>query len=93
MTEAIHTASLTQHEIRVHFFRMKNITLSADESLIQQARVRAASENRSLNELFREWLTQYVAQTHAAQQYSELMMQLDHIQAGNSYTREEMNER
>ncbi|WP_420641017.1 hypothetical protein [Candidatus Leptofilum sp.] len=72
---------------------MKNITFSADETLIQQARLRAASENRSLNDLFREWLSQYVAQAHAAQKYSELMTQLDHIQAAGPYTRDEMNER
>lgn len=84
---------MTQHEIRVHCFRMRNITLSADETLIQQARVRAASENRSLNDLFREWLTQYVMQPHAAQKYSEIMAQLDHIQSSGPYTRDELNER
>lgn len=84
---------MTPHEIRVHCFRMRNITLSADETLIQQARLRAASENRSLNELFREWLAQYVAQPHAAAKYSELMSQLDHVQASGPYTRDEMNER
>jgi hypothetical protein len=31
----------------------KNITLSADEALIQQARRRAMQENRTLNDLFR----------------------------------------
>lgn len=72
---------------------MRNITLSADETLIQQARLRAASENRSLNELFREWLAQYVAQPHAAAKYNELMAQLDHVQASGPYTRDEMNER
>lgn len=84
---------LTLHEIRVHYFRMKNITLSADEFLIQQARVRAASENRSLNDLFREWLAQYVSQPQAAQKYIELMTQLNHVQASGPYTRDEMNER
>ena len=72
---------------------MKNITLSADEFLIQQARQRAAKENRSLNDLFREWLAQYVSQPHAAEKYSEVMAQLSHVQAGGSFTREEMNER
>ena len=85
--------SLTVHEFRVHYFRMKNITLSADEYLIQQARQRAASENRSLNDLFREWLAQYVAQPYAAEKYNDLMAQLNHVQAGGSFTRDEMNER
>ncbi|MCC6601686.1 MAG: hypothetical protein IT327_00675 [Anaerolineae bacterium] len=72
---------------------MRNITLSADETLIQQARLRAASENRSLNDVFREWLAQYVMQPYAAQKYSELMAQLNHIQASGPYTRDELNER
>ncbi len=72
---------------------MKNITLSADETLIQQARRRATNENSSLNELFREWLARYVAQPLASEQYEELMNRLTHINAGQSFSREEMNER
>ena len=35
---------------------MKNITLSADETLIERARQRAVVEHTTLNELFRAWL-------------------------------------
>ncbi len=72
---------------------MKNITLSADETLIQQARRRATNENSSLNELFREWLARYVAQPLASDQYEELMNQLTHINAAQTFSRKEMNER
>ena len=41
---------------------LKNITLSADEALIREARRQAALHNTTLNALFREWLNQYVAQ-------------------------------
>jgi hypothetical protein len=34
---------------------MKNITLSADESTIEQARKRAMAEHTTLNDLFRSW--------------------------------------
>lgn len=71
----------------------RNITLTADETLIHQARRRAISENTSLNELFREWLTRYVAQVSAADRYVALMEQLQDVNAGRSYSREEMNER
>ena len=37
---------------------MKNVTLSADESLIEAARKRASSEDTTLNEQFRQWLQQ-----------------------------------
>jgi hypothetical protein len=72
---------------------MKNITLSADETLIQQARRRAALERTTLNELFRAWLGRYVAQPSASEQYEALMVRLDHVRSDRSFSREEMNER
>jgi len=72
---------------------IKNITLSSDEALIEQARRRAAAENTTLNELFREWLQRYVSQAAAASQYQVLMSRLEHVQAGRKFSREEMNER
>lgn len=81
------------HENRVRYFRMmKNITLSADESLIQQARRLANSENKNLNDFFREWLARYVAQPGAEEQYLTLMSNLNHVQSGQSFSREAMNE-
>jgi hypothetical protein len=35
---------------------MKNITLSADENLIKQARQLARAQHKTLNGVFREWL-------------------------------------
>ncbi len=72
---------------------MKNITLSANEETIQQARRRAMSEGVSLNKLFREWLERYAAQPLASEQYQELMKRLERVHAGRSFSREEMNER
>ncbi len=39
---------------------MKNITLSADERLLEAAYQRAAKEHTTLNEQFRLWLKHYV---------------------------------
>lgn len=50
-------------------------------------------ENTSLNKLFREWLERYAAQPLASENYQELMQRLDQVQAGGSFSREEMNER
>jgi hypothetical protein len=36
---------------------MKNVTLSAEENLIEQARLVARQQHRTLNGAFREWLT------------------------------------
>jgi hypothetical protein len=78
---------------------LKNITLSADEIHIQEARRLAALENTTLNQLFRDWLDAYITQRHAgtrqmmAARYDEWMRQLEHVNAGRKFTREEMNER
>jgi hypothetical protein len=72
---------------------MKNITLSADEAIIQQARRRAALERTTLNDLFRAWLGRYVTQPSAPEQYEALMARLDHIRSDRHFSREEMHER
>ncbi len=84
---------LKQHELRVHYIRMRNITLSADEAIIKKARQRASNENVTINELFRAWLNRYVSQSSAVAQYDQLMQNLIHISATGPYSRDEMNER
>jgi hypothetical protein len=77
----------------VHTNIMKNITLSADEGLLQQARRRAGAEHRTLNDIFRQWLDQYVSQSTASDTYDVLMKRLDHVSAGRKFSREQMHER
>ena len=72
---------------------LKNITLSAEESLIQRARKRAARKNTTLNDEFRRWLAQYVEEPIGATDFFELMARLEHVEAGRKFTRDEMNER
>jgi hypothetical protein len=74
---------------------MKNITLSADEHLIERARQTAQAQHKTLNAAFREWLEQYTAQNAAdVEEYDRLMLRLrGHVIAGRRFTREEMNER
>jgi hypothetical protein len=81
------------HDIRGHYFRMKNITLSADEQLIKQARLLAKSQHKTLNAMFREWLEQFTAQSGGTQEFDALMKRLKHVQAGQRFSRDEMNER
>ena len=74
---------------------MKNITLSADEKLIEAARARARSENTTLNEQFRRWLADYTQRRQRAEDamatISELQKQLR--TGGRKFSRDEMNER
>jgi hypothetical protein len=72
---------------------MKNITLSADDELIEQARQVARAQKRTLNAAFREWLLQFTQQAGSAQEYASLMKRLRHVRVGRHYTRDEMNER
>ncbi len=44
---------------------MKNITLSADDSLIARARQTARAQHKTLNQAFREWLEEYVRPSQA----------------------------
>ena len=72
---------------------MKNITLSADESLIDAARAQAQSENTTLNQQFRIWLASY-AQRQRMLRYEEVMKDLrGKVVVGRKLTRDEMNER
>ena len=52
---------------------MKNITLSADENLIEQARLVAQSRHKTLNAAFREWLEHYASQSGSAAALDALM--------------------
>lgn len=73
---------------------MKNITLSADEHLIERARQTARAEHRTLNDAFREWLEEYTARNGDLERHDRLMQRLrGHVVAGRKFTREEMNER
>jgi hypothetical protein len=73
---------------------MKNITLSADEGLIEQARQIARAQKRTLNEAFREWLLQFTKQSGKAEEYQALMKRLrGRVRSNGPYTRDEMNER
>lgn len=72
---------------------MRNITLSADDRLIDQAREIARSQHKTLNQAFREWLESYVGPNDAGAKYDALMKRLSYVNVGRKFTREEMNER
>lgn len=72
---------------------MKNITLSADEDLIEQARLVAKSQHTTLNAAFREWLEQFTRQAGNVGEFDSLMKRLKYVNTGRRFTRDEMNER
>ena len=74
---------------------MKNITLSADERLIEATRQRAVAERTTLNAKFQLWLSDYVGRGRQADTALETIQALrDGIATGgHKFTRDEMNER
>jgi len=73
---------------------MKNITLSADEKLIEAARERARAEHTTLNEQFRRWLADYAQHQERMQRYDQVIADLrGKVRLGRKLTRDEMNER
>ena len=74
---------------------MKNITLSADEGLIEEARRIAVARNTTLNAEFRQWLADYVGRKRRAEKAMATIRELQGIYGtgGRKFTRDEMNER
>ena len=74
---------------------MKNITLSADEKLIEAARERARSEHTTLNEQFRRWLAEYAQRRQQAERAMAVIRDIQRYASsgGRKFTRDEMNER
>lgn len=73
---------------------MRNITLSADENLIEAARRRAATQRTTLNAQFRLWLADYVGRERQAAQAMRTVRDLQgKLRVDRKLTREEMNER
>ena len=72
---------------------VKNITLSAEENLIEQAREIARARRTTLNQLFREWLADLAGSKDRERAVSQLMSRLDYVQSSGPFTRDQMNER
>lgn len=72
---------------------IRNITLSAEEVIINQARQKAGQEKTSLNKLFRDWISRYANRDNVNRSYNSLMESLSSVDSGGKLTREEMNER
>ena len=74
---------------------MKNITLSADEALIEAARRQAAAEQTTLNAVFRRWLADYVGRQRQADRAMAAIDDLAEVinTGGRKFSRDEMNER
>jgi hypothetical protein len=73
---------------------MKNITFSADERLIDEARERARERRTTLNEEFRRWLREYTGREERKERVMRAIQELQKsIVTTGPYSRDELNER
>ena len=72
---------------------MRNITLSAADSLIDAARQKAREQHKTLNQAFREWLEDYTRcdDSRAVESLYERLKYVD--LSGPKMSRDQMNER
>jgi glucan biosynthesis protein len=75
---------------------MRNITFSAQEKTIEQARKIATSKHSTLNNMFREWLEALSFQAHEenfSKKLNALWKKTNYLNVGKKLSREEMNKR
>lgn len=72
---------------------LRSIIFNVDEELIRKAREKAARERISLNESFGAWLWEKAKADSCASQFDALMQSMDYVRAGQTFRRDEMNER
>jgi hypothetical protein len=72
---------------------MKNITFSADPTLIHKAREQARKAGMTLNDAFRQWLRGFAGQGPGDANYRDLMKRLTYARSGRRFSRQELNER
>jgi hypothetical protein len=76
---------------------LRNVTLSAEEKAIENARALMKAEGTSLNEQFKLWLDAYIAEHRRKQQVKEALACLEAmrgtVQLDRMPTREERNAR
>ncbi len=72
---------------------LRNITFSAEASLLDRAREVARRNRTTVNAEFRLWLARYTQQAAAGNAFEGLMERLAYAQAGGPFSREALNER
>ena len=72
---------------------IRNITMSAEEKLIEMARQKAQSEHKSFNLVFREWLARYTRWPGDENRLNRTMKKLGYVDPGRRFSRDDLNER
>ena len=81
------------HTDIVYTVVMKNVTLSAEDRVLDRARELARRRSTTLNQMFRDWLSELTAERARKDRFEQLMRRLAHARSGGRFTRDEMNAR
>ena len=73
--------------------KLKNVTLSAPQELLNKARAKALERNSTLNAMFRDWLASVAREPSTVEDVRDLLAKLSYAKAGGKFSRDEMNER
>ena len=70
-----------------------NVTVRAEDTLLERAKERARKENKTLDGLFNEWLHRYTQNGNAvsAKGFDDFMERVRYANPGRIFSREEMN--
>ncbi len=71
---------------------LRNITLSAEQDLIEMARAKARASKTTLNHEFRNWLRQFTNTKKDSIWYFDFMKQFEGVNSGRKFKREEFYE-
>lgn len=77
---------------------MANLTITVDDALLKQARLRALQQGRSVNALLREYLESYAGADQAERAVAHILDLADSAASGSgsrgrTWTREELHDR
>ena len=72
---------------------MRNVTLSAEDRVLERARELARRRSTTLNQMFRDWLAELTAERGRKDRYEQLMRRLARARSGRKFTRDETNAR
>ena len=72
---------------------MKNITLSADEHLIELAREEARTRKTTHNALFRQWLEEISRSDERRKKAEDVTLRMSQYHSGGPFTRDQLNKR
>jgi hypothetical protein len=77
----------------VYTVDVKNVTLSVEDRVLERARELARRRSTTLNQMFRDWLSELTAERARKDRFEHLMRRLTHARSGGRFSRDEMNAR